>query len=171
MAQYGYTFAYELMDINYDKTMHIVENMVQDTNFINFLTEETVLHEFSIKDTVSKFIKKFKEIAEKVINFLISIPGKIKSLIAKSSEKTQSTDKVVEEIKEKEKETKEKEPEFIFEDKEYEEEIYDFTSMVSALFDRNNFMFDDSATGYKAFVDIKKAAEDFENNYGSRIFY
>jgi hypothetical protein len=29
MGQYGYAFAYELMDINYDKTMNIVENMVE----------------------------------------------------------------------------------------------------------------------------------------------
>lgn len=169
MGQYG-SYAYELMEINYNKALYVVEEMISNTNFIQSLTEESVLHEFSIKDVLSKFIKKAKEIITRVIDFLVSIPGKIKALIGKSSKSIEKTDKIVEDIKEKE-----KEPEFIFEDKEYKDEneaedgiynnVFDFVAMTKSFFNKNGFMPDESVK----FDNIKKRLEDFENNYGDQI--
>jgi hypothetical protein len=150
----------------YERSLYNLDITLRDTkHFLESITGEDgslVLNE-SVGETIKNLWEGIKKICKKVIDFLKSIPGKLKEIFSKIVDKIKGKDEEIEE--------KEKAPEYIFENKEYSKDIYNYYAMCADLFDRGNFMFDDSAAGYKAFVGngLQDSIDRFEQHYGDAI--
>ena len=172
MGIYG-NYAHRLIESQYDSSLALLENAIQDTSFITSLSETTILTE-GVKEVFSNFVKKVKEIVKKVINFLMSIHGKVTSLFKKFFDKKKELDKQEEEIKQEESKLE-------FEEKVFDKDVFEYDAMAGCFFDRSNFMMDESDYGFKAFISdpdkgnkgkletLKKQVEKFENSYGEMI--
>lgn len=76
MAIYGHKFDEYIFETSYRSLIMTIE---EDNKFMNSITESTIVTE----SVISNIVEKIKEIINKVITFLKSIPGKIKALVAK----------------------------------------------------------------------------------------
>lgn len=117
MAIYGHT----MDNLLYTNSYTILENTILDTdNFIQSLIEESVLTESKISDFVKTVFEKIKELIDKVITFLKSIPGRIRSLFKKKEQKSSFDPNGFAEGPG-------------FEDKEYPDNLYNYEKMMDDI--------------------------------------
>jgi len=158
MGIYGHKFD----SLIYNSSLTVLENTINENElFLESLTDTIVTE--SVGSVFKNIFGKVKKVVDTILEFLKSIPRKIRDLVFKIFNKDKQVQKEIDK--------KKQEPELIF-DKEaiYDGELYDYGLMIGSMFDRSNFMMSEDPSQYKSFLlGIKYSAEEFQNNFGLHI--
>lgn len=159
----------------YNSQINILEIAIENNNkFINTICNESYVTE-SFSDTIKSFINRVKEVIDKFIEFLKSIPGKIKSMFAKlySKENQKKAEEKEEDIKQKEEESKQPDSDVTFEDKSYEEKVYNYDEMVGVMLNRSHFILGSDRSSIIDYLNnetaLKSDLDGIENDFGHSV--